>query len=141
MAYKKHIISKEEFSKMKSIFDEKIKPNLGENYSESTWQSLQDIKEYIAFIEEEAKANMINISGIRFHYVAKEDGKQQLSFAMAPTYDNEKGEHIDFDPLFSKKEAPKNLQNIDKNDPDYAKQGSIMDRGEDCPFNCDPTKK
>jgi len=141
MGRKEHSISMDTFSKMKSLFNQKIKPNLGENYSDSSWQSLQDIKEFLAFVEKEANEKEIDISGIRFQYIAKESENQQLTFAMVPTYDNENGEHIDFDPLFSSNKKPKNIQDISKDDPNYTKIGSIMNRGFNCPPECDPTKK
>jgi len=123
------------FRNMKSVFNEKIKPALEENFSDSTWQDFNDLKEYLAFVEEQATNKGIALSGIRFHFVATEDGDNQLTIALVPTYqDGEK--HIDFDPAFSSENTPKKLSDIENESELYEESGSIMDRTMPCPKFC-----
>jgi hypothetical protein len=133
MSRKEKTINLGTFRNMKTIFNEDIKPNLGENYSDSVWQNLNDLKEYIAFIETQAKDKGINISGIRFHFAAQEENKQ-LTIALIPTFNDGK-EHVDFDPVFSSEDGPKRINDIEVGSEYFEMNGSIMDRNIPIPEN------
>ena len=127
MSRKEKTINLATFRNMKNIFNETIKSNLDEQYSDSTWQDFNDLKEYVDFIENEAKNKGITVSGIRFHFVAEEDNKKQLTIALVPTFtDGDK--QVDFDPFFSSDNDPKRLSDIEEGSELCEENGSIMDR-------------
>ncbi len=127
MSRKEKTINLATFRNMKNIFEANIKPNLGDHYSDSTWQDFNDLKEYIEFVEKQAKSKGITVSGIRFHFVAEEDNNKQLTIALVPTFtDGDK--EVDFDPFFSSDNDPKRLSDIEEGSELCEENGSIMDR-------------
>jgi len=127
MSRKEKTINLATFRNMKNIFETNIKSNLGDHYSDSTWQNFDDLKEYIDFVEKQAKNKGITVSGIRFHFVAEEENNNQLTIALVPTFtDGDK--EIDFDPFFSSDNTPKRLSDIEKGSELCEENGSIMDR-------------
>ena len=89
MSVEKRIISKNKFDEMKNAYNKNIKPKLGDAYSNFVSFPVQDIKDFIALVEQEAGENNTKLENIRFHFVANTD-KGQLSLALAPNFsDNE----------------------------------------------------
>ncbi|ELR73786.1 hypothetical protein C900_01396 [Fulvivirga imtechensis AK7] len=77
----------------------------GEEDASYGWHSIGFYKNYIAYLEREARKVRIPISGLRMYYVAYpegEDGKYSgyQTYMYVPTYyDKEAKRHIAFDPL------------------------------------------
>jgi len=88
MKFEEKIISIEEFNKMKSIFDSKIKTKIGDAYSAYLRISLEDLKNYISMIEKQASENQVKVQDIKFHFVSKNDETGQLTLVLEGTFDN-----------------------------------------------------
>lgn len=78
----------------------------GEEDASYGWHSVDFYKNYIAYLEYEAKKVKIPISGLRLYYVAYPEDDQSKEYSgyqtyiYVPTYYNkEEGKHIAFDPL------------------------------------------
>lgn len=94
---------------------------VGNQYAVRTWISIQELKEYIRYIEQESKAKDIEVSGIDFihaQYKKAEPGSANpnnevydLTLMMAPTY-REGNTQKAFDPLYSEQRKPKSLQSL-----------------------------
>jgi len=122
------LISLKEFNEMKNSFNNNISTNLGSNKTDSIWFDFDNLKEYFAYIENEAKANSIDISGIRFHMIAMKDGDNELTIAMSPTF-NDGREHIDFDPTQSSDKQPATFKSLEGNTSKANRAGGIMNKG------------
>ncbi len=128
MSVPQNLISLKEFNEMRDEFNSTIKSKLGTQETESVWWSFQNLKDYIDYIEKEARNNNILISGIRFHMVAQTLDKKQLTLALTPTYlSNDK--HIDFDPVLSKDNSPTDLKILESNITKSDELGAILNRG------------
>jgi len=90
MSKPKGLISLNEFNDMKSSFNKSIKNNLGTHTSDSVWWSIQDLRDYLDLIESEGANERLEISGVSFNFIAKEDTDKKITLALRPTY-NEKG--------------------------------------------------
>jgi hypothetical protein len=84
----------------------------GNEDSRYGWHSIEFYKDYIAYLEHEAKKVKIEVSGIRMYYVAYPKdaaaGQQQdyQTYIFVPTYyDKKTNSHIAFDPLHVDKEG------------------------------------
>jgi len=99
------------FENMKQMLDNYTKNPIKSN---SVWMSLDKLKDYISFIEEESSKKEIPLSGVRVHFIA--NNKQQTSIALSPTYKDLKLKaempHISFDPVFSKSKKPTILSEL-----------------------------
>ncbi|NQY07439.1 MAG: hypothetical protein HRT68_14895 [Flavobacteriaceae bacterium] len=78
------------------------------------WHSLDTIKEYIEFIEEEAIKAGVEVSGISLYFGADKpingSKKGQLTYFFAPTYhDDGTGRHEAFDTFSSTDEKPNKI--------------------------------
>lgn len=135
MSIPKNLISLAEFMDMKKIFDESIKIKLGSQETRSVWFSFEDLKEYFAYIENEATAKNIKISGVRFHMVAQTKEKKQLTLALTPTYESNM-KHVDFDPIHSSKEKPVTLKSLETDTTKTGESGGILNKGYICPPVC-----
>lgn len=90
MSTPKGIISLKEFNDMKKSFDTNVKTSLGNHTTDMVWWSIQDLRDYLDLIESEASDNNVDISGVSFVFIAKEDADKKLTLALRPTY-TEKG--------------------------------------------------
>jgi len=129
MSVPKNIISLTEFLAMKASFDSNIKPELGTNLTKSVWFSLENLENYLAYIKKEATNNNIEVSGIRFHMVAKTKDTKQLTLALTPTYESN-AKQVDFDPVLSTQNKPKTLESIETDPRKADESGSILNRGD-----------
>lgn len=77
----------------------------GEDDASYGWHSIDFYKNYIAYLEHEARKVKIPISGLRMYYVAYPEGEDgdysgYQTYMYVPTYyDKESNRHIAFDPL------------------------------------------
>lgn len=137
MSAPKNLISLTEFLDMKKSFDSSIKTKLGTQETKSVWFDFENLKDYLAYVEKEATANNIKVSGIRFHMVAQTQDKKQLTLALTPTHENN-AKHIDFDPVHSSKEKPATLKSLKKDMQKADELGGILNHGLKCPDICPP---
>lgn len=122
----------------------------GEEYALRSWVSLDDLKEYIAHIENVSREKGIEVSGIDIIHVqniATTSGKPNLNnqdydltVLLAPTYEQNTS-HIAFDPIYSEKGAPKTLEELlDSTDLSNRAQkprpSSVANHVTSCPSNC-----
>ncbi len=135
MSTPKSLISLTEFLAMKASFSSYIKSKLGNNLTESVWFSLENLEAYLAYIKKEATSNSIDISGIRFHMIAKTKDKKQLTLALTPTYETN-AKHVDFDPVFSGTDKPKTLESLETDTKKSDENGGILNKGILCPPLC-----
>jgi len=126
-----NLISISEFKDMRASYKTNVRVG---NQTTSVWFPLDNLKEYLAFVESEAKAKNIPISGIRFHFIAKTDADKKMNLALTPTYIKD-GKEISFDPMYSSDNAPKTLKNLIANPP-HSIESSILNRGMSCPPFC-----
>jgi len=124
-----NLISLKEFNEMRDEFNSSIKVELGSQETESVWWSFDNLKEYIDYIEDAANKKNIDISGIRLHMIAKTEGDKNLTLAFVPTFNNDTGEHIDFDPIFSSNNDPETLASLKNDMLRVNQQGGIMNKG------------
>lgn len=110
------------------------------NTTQAVWFSLQDLKEYIEFIEKNAKDKNIVVSGIRLHVIASKDGADRFSLALCPTAEVKTTDgltrQMSFDPLYSENEKPLDLNEILKNSQNANKGSSVLNYGRICPDFC-----
>lgn len=126
-----NLISISEFKDMRASYDSSVRVG---DQTTSVWFSLDNLKEYLAFVESEAKAKNIPVSGIRFHFIAKTDADKKMNLALAPTY-SKGGKEISFDPMYSSDNAPKSLKTLIANPP-HSTNSSILNYGTMCPPFC-----
>lgn len=131
MSTPSNLISITNFEDMRKSFEDNVRSG---DQTTSVWFSLDNLKEYLTFVENEAKTKNIPISGIRFHFIAKTDAEKRMSVALAPTYS--KGDkEISFDPMYSSDNTPKSLKNLIANPP-HSISSSILNHGQCCPPFC-----
>lgn len=106
-----------------------------ENTTQAVWFSLENLKEYIDYIEKNANDKNIPVSGIRFHITASNEGAYRFSLALCPTTEVN-GKQMSFDPLYSEIGKPKDLNEILKNSENADKGSSILNYGSICPNFC-----
>lgn len=135
MSIPKNLISLVEFLDMKKSFDSTIKAKLGIQETQSVWFDFENLKAYFAYVEKEATANNIKVSGIRFHMIAKTIDKKQLTLALTPTHESN-AKHIDFDPVYSSKAKPATLKSLELDVQKSAELGGILNKGIVCPEIC-----
>jgi hypothetical protein len=120
---------------MKDISNETIHQILGSQNTNSGWISFDDLKNYIQEMEAISNEKGLNLTGMRFHFVAEEKDNNQLTVALTPTT-NIDGSELDFDPVLSSNETPLILDKVSEESENYTKAGSILDRFLICPTNC-----
>lgn len=136
MSVPKNLISLTEFLDMKKSFDSSIKTKLGSQETRSVWFSFENLQAYFAYVEKEATANKIKVSGIRFHMVAQTKDKKQLTLALTPTHESN-AKHIDFDPVHSSEDKPVTLKSLESDVQKSEELGGILNKGVVCPpSNC-----
>ncbi len=106
----------------------------------SVWFEINEIKNYISYLEKKSKDKGIDISGIRVHLISENDTSKKINLAFCPTVElnNKKGKkiHPSFDPNYSEKGSPALLVKL-MNDDEYAdKTSSVLNRGDICPYIC-----
>lgn len=82
----KNIISQADFTAMKNEFDNTIVSKLGTQKTSSVWWSYDNLVDYLALIEDEAKKKGLTLTGVNFNMVAQTTGAKSLSLALTPTY-------------------------------------------------------
>jgi hypothetical protein len=119
----KETISLEQATAMYSAYQkryEAMNAAVGKEDSRYGWHSVEFYKNYIGFLEQEAKKVNMKISGIRMYYVAYPqdsvkygDHNDYQTFIYVPTYyDEKKQAHIAFDPLHVENGVPKPIHEI-----------------------------
>jgi hypothetical protein len=135
----KNLISYKELKKGIENYKKDI-PSNNSNQTQSLWLSLDELKEYIAFVEENAKMKDISISGIRFHLTSDSGNNGKINMAVCPTFEhiNEDNEpkQISFEPLYSEKGIPKSLTSLLTDDIPDAEESSILNSFLPCPPSC-----
>jgi hypothetical protein len=107
----KELISLERANQMYKAYQERFNAvtefRQGKEDARYGWHSLDFYKNYIAYLEYEAKKAKIKISGLRLYYVAYPDDdnskeyRDYQTFIYVPTYYDEKTQkHIAFDPTY-----------------------------------------
>jgi hypothetical protein len=111
-----------------------------DNQTKAVWFSLNDLKEYIAYVESEAKAKNIAVSGIRFHFIAENNSPEAINLALCPTYESadSKGatQQVSFDPSQSETGKPANLSSLMDNTTKAATISCVMNNATRCPQIC-----
>lgn len=111
-----------------------------DNQTKAVWFSLADLKEYIAYVESEAKAKNIAVSGIRFHLIAENGSPEAINLALCPTYESadSKGatQQVSFDPSQSETGKPADLNGLITKAEKGSTISSIMNNGVRCPTEC-----
>jgi hypothetical protein len=124
-----NLISLKEFNEMQDEFNSSIKAELGSQKTESVWWSFDNLMEYFDYIKDAADDKNIDISGIRLHMIAKTKEDKNLTLAFVPTFNNDAGEHIDFDPIFSSDNNPVTLASLENDMLKVNQKGGIMNKG------------
>ena len=116
-----NLISLKEAKIQLDNYNEAHKAEVGSEYGLRTWISLEDLKAYIAYIEEESKAKGIEVSGIDMIHTQYKQGKPgspnadnsvyDKTLMLAPTYQNG-DEQVAFDPIYSENGKPKALKEL-----------------------------
>ncbi len=136
MATLKDSISISEFSSMQDSYVSHVRSG---DQTKSVWFDIDTIKEYIGFIENEAKTKEISISGLRMYFIAKTDTERAMNVALCPTYTDknskDEDEQVSFDPIYSTDKNPKTLKILEANPP-TSSDSSILSRGIPCPWHC-----
>ncbi len=93
----------------------------GDQYALRTWISIEELKAYIQYVEEDSKEKGIEVSGIDFihaqHKKAEPGSKNpknevyDLTLMLAPTYNNGTTQ-VAFDPIYSEQGKPKSLESL-----------------------------
>lgn len=133
---KNHLISISDFKQMQQSYENHVRA--GEQ-TKSVWFDFKSLKEYMAKIEKDSSDLNIPLSGVRVYFIAKDDAERQMNLAFCPTYrsKNEQGkdQDISFDPEFSTKDKPEDLNNL-LTSPSTSKNTSIFNYGHPCPPLC-----
>ncbi len=136
MATPKDLISINDFSEMQDSYVSHVR---SKDQTKSVWFDIDTIKEYISFIENEAKNKEITISGLRMYFIAKEDVNRAMNIAICPTYKDKNSrnedEQVSFDPIHSSNHRPATLTSLQTNPPSSA-ISSILNKGILCPPKC-----
>ncbi len=135
MSIPKNLISLSEFLDMKKMFESTLQPKMGKQETRSVWIPLDELKNYLAYVENEASKKGIKVSGIRFHMLAQTKANNQLTLALTSTYE-EASKHVDFDPIFSSKEKPATLKSLESDNQKSEEKGGILNRMAPCPVIC-----
>ena len=135
----KNLISYKDFKKGIENYKKDI-PSNNSNQTKSLWLSLDDLKEYLVFIEENAKIKDISVSGIRFHLTSDTGNNGKINMAVCPTFEhiNEDNEtkQISFDPIYSEIGIPKKISSLLNEDIPDSEESSILNRIKPCPPFC-----
>ncbi len=134
----KDLISIKAFNEGVKRYETHVLSRLPDNQTKAVWFDLETVKSYIAFIEREAAAKKIEISGLRLHMMAKDTKEHAVTLAFAPTVKktNERGEvvHSSIDVISSKESHPAKLSTPrDRND---LTDAGILNNGITCPPKC-----
>ena len=119
----KETITLEQATSMYSAYQkryEALNAAVGKEDARYGWHSIEFYKNYIGFLEQEAKKVNMKISGIRMYYVAYPQDSIQYgersdyqTFIYVPTYyDEKKQAHIAFDPLHVENGVPKPIHEV-----------------------------
>ncbi|PID67694.1 MAG: hypothetical protein CR968_05405 [Flavobacteriia bacterium] len=134
----KDLISIKTFNEGVKRYETHVLSRLRDNQTKSVWFDLETVKSYIAFIEQEAAAKKLEISGLRLHMMAKDTQEHAVTLAFAPTVKktNERGEvvHHSFDVISSEENHPVELSTPQVRN-DFTDAG-ILNNGIACPPKC-----
>jgi len=126
---------------------------VGDHYALRTWISIDELKAYIQYVEDESKAKGIEVSGIDFIHTQHKKGNPgdenpenttyDLTLMMAPTFEDGNMQTA-FDPIYSEQGEPKSLESLFKEmtviDAEKAdtrpKASSIANNMASCPNMC-----
>lgn len=144
MGTPKNLISIKEFKEGKEHYKKHFSEVDPQKYTRSVWFSLENLKEYIKYIEEKSAEKGISVSGISFNFMSNDEQPIKLNLALCPTTEtlNSKGitEHTPFDPIRSEKEKPMKLATLvndsTKSIDLESLDSTILNRGYLCPDIC-----
>lgn len=135
-----NLISLQKFKEGTDNYKKGISLENEKSQTRSVWFALQDLKEFLEYVEKNAAAKEIKVSGIRFHLTAEEDRKERINLALCPTFENinskKEIEHVSFDPLYSQKGKPVTIHSLLKETSKMATVSSILNQGIGCPTVC-----
>lgn len=158
----KETITLEQATAMYSAYQkryEALNGTVGKEDARYGWHSIEFYKDYIGFLEQEAKKVNMKISGLRMYYVAYPadslkygEHADYQTFIYVPTYyDEKKQAHVAFDPLHVENGVPKPIHEIITTGKGRASTGtsiykltstatettsSVANMGEMCKPNC-----
>jgi len=90
MSIEKKFITEKEFNKMKKNYVEKIQKKIGKDVSSDyVHLPLEDIKEYIAWIEKQAQENQTKVKSLKIHFVSENNDKGKLTTVFEGTFEKE----------------------------------------------------
>jgi hypothetical protein len=122
------------------LYESGFNTKTADNQTKAVWFSLNDLKEYIAYVESEAKAKNIAVSGIRFHLIAENGSPEAINLALCPTYEtaDSKGatQQVSFDPSQSETGKPADLSSLMDNTAKAQTVSGVMNNGLRCPKLC-----
>ncbi len=128
MSTPNNLISVKQYKEMKASFDTNIKGSLGNRATNSVWFSFDNLKNYLAYLEDEAAKKGLTVSGLDLQMIASSDASGRLSIAFTPTF-NDNGVERDFDLVHSSLNNPEPIDNINAGSPNYDATASILNRG------------
>jgi hypothetical protein len=122
------------------LYESGFNTKTADNQTKAVWFSLNDLKEYIAYVESEAKAKNIAVSGIRFHLIAENGSPEAINLDLCPTYEtaDSKGatQQVSFDPSQSETGKPADLSSLMDNTAKAQTVSGVMNNGLRCPKLC-----
>lgn len=149
-----NLISLEKAKEQLDFYNASHPQEVGAQYALRTWISIDELKTYIAYIEQSSKDKGIAVSGIDIihtQYKKSNPGSPNANnsvydktLMLAPTYKNGT-KNVAFDPIYSQQGKPKDLKILleeIKNDTISVKDGgipmksSIANGMSSCPNNC-----
>ncbi|MCC7520965.1 MAG: hypothetical protein IT220_04965 [Flavobacteriaceae bacterium] len=140
MGTTKNLISFQYLKEGIEVYQNSFDTKTADNQTKAVWFSLADLKEFMAYVESEAKAKNITVSGIRFHFIAENNTPEAINLALCPTYEGADGkgeiQQISFDPKQSETGKPADLSSLLNNTSKAATISSVMNNGNRCPQFC-----
>jgi len=135
-----NLISLQKFKEGTENYKKGISLENEKSQTRSVWFALQDLKEFIEYVEKNASAKEIKVSGIRFHLTAENGNSERINLALCPTFENinskKEIEHLSFDPLYSEKGKPVTIHSLMNATTKTITGSSILNQGISCPFLC-----
>ena len=123
-----NLISVKEYKAMKDAFNTTIKGKLGSQETDSVWFSFDNLKEYLAYLEDESAKKNLLISGISFQMIATDDAAKRLTIALTPTFEDN-GKQTAFDLNHSSTDSPMPIEDINSSSNNFESTSSILNRG------------
>jgi len=135
-----NLISIQKFKEGVDNYKKGISVENEKSQTRSVWFSLQDLKEFLEYVEKNASTKEIKVSGIRFHLTAEKGSTERVNLALCPTFENinskKEIEHLSFDPLYSEKGKPVTIHSLMNDTSKAISDSSILNQGISCPFLC-----